>query len=152
MTTTANADASRVGATTTSSRQAKSSCLQGFLSSIGKRRSSIVEENTTLSIADELSTYRSLAIKEFNEIIEQIKEPDPFSFWNSHGRTLKFLSMLARKHLIVPSTSVPSESTFSMASFIGRKERSRLIPENLCTLVFLRDKINDKRYFKPPIR
>lgn len=146
MTSLTNADTTRVDATTPSARQTKSSCLQGFLTSIGKRRLSAVQGNTTLSIADELSTYRSLAIKEFSEVVEQFKNPDPFNFWNSQSHTLKFLSILARKHLIVPSTSVPSESTFSMASFIGRKERSRLTPQNLCTLVFLRDKVTDKRY------
>jgi len=65
-------------------------------------------------------------------------------FWNLHGQKLKFLSTLARKQLIVPSTSVPSESTFSVASYLGRKETSRLTPENLSTLVFLKDKVNDK--------
>ena len=86
-------------------------------------------------------------MQEFNDIVRNIKDPDPFSFWNLHGQQLKFLSTLARKHLIVPSTSVPSESTFSVASHLGRKERNRLTSENLCALVFLKDKINDEMSF-----
>ncbi|CAF4999278.1 unnamed protein product, partial [Rotaria sp. Silwood1] len=129
------------GFATTAKSKSKSNLLQGFLSSLGKRRSRIIQDGKDLSIADELSIYRSLAMQEFNDIIADSKEYDPFAFWNLHGQKLKLLSILARKHLIVPSTSVPSESTFSMASYLGRKERNRLTPENLCNLVFLKDKV-----------
>ncbi|CAF3680339.1 unnamed protein product [Rotaria sordida] len=132
------------GFATTAKSKPKSNLLQGFLSSLGKRRPGIIKEGTNLSLTDELSIYRSLAMQEFNDIIADSKEYDPFAFWNLHSQKLKFLSILARKHLIVPSTSVPSESTFSIASYLGRKERNRLTPENLCRLVFLKDKVTKK--------
>ncbi|CAF4304056.1 unnamed protein product, partial [Rotaria magnacalcarata] len=126
----------------TAKKPLTSNLLNGFLSSVGKRQPQTAKEVTNLSINNELSIYRSLAMQEYTDIIEHSKDHDPFGFWNTHGNKLKFLSLLARKHLVVPCTSVPSESTFSVASYLGRKERSRLTPENLCTLVFLKDKIN----------
>jgi hypothetical protein len=144
MASSTNTTSLDVGFTAIPERKSKSNFLQGFLSSVGKRQSRIAKEDTSLSIANELSIYRSLATQEFNDIVEHSKEHDPFLFWHLHGQKLKFLSTLARKHLIVPSTSVPSESTFSIASYLGRKERNRLTPQNLCTLVFLKDKVNDK--------
>jgi hypothetical protein len=123
--------------------QSKPSLLEGFLLSVGKRQSRVNKDDSSLSIVKELSIYRSLAMQEFNDVVEHSKPHDPLLFWNLHGQQLKFLSSLARKHLIVPSTSVPSEATFSVASYLGRKERNRLTPENLCMLVFLKDKIND---------
>ena len=131
-------------ATTRTKHESKSNLLQGFLSAVGKRKSrTIKEDKKILSITNELSIYRSLAIQEYNDIVENLKEPDPFSFWKLHGHQLKFLSSLAWKHLIIPSTSVPSESTFSMAAYLGRKERSHLTPDNFSMLVFLKDKVID---------
>ena len=49
---------------------------------------------------------------------------------------------MQKKTLCIPSTSVPSESCFSISSFLGRKERSSLTGENLFLSVFLKDKIN----------
>ena len=129
--------------TTITEREPYCNSLQGFLSSIGKQQSRIIKKDTTLSITNELSIYRSLALQEYNDIVEHSKEYNPFTFRNLHGSKLKFLSTLSRKHLILPSTSVPSESAFSVASYLEPKERSRLTPENLCMLVFLKDKIND---------
>ena len=125
---------------TIAEQQLKPNLLDGFLSSVGKRQSHVTKEFTDLSINSELSVNRSLAMQEFTDILEHYKNHDPFGFWNLHGNKLKFLSTLARKH-VVPCTSVPSESTFSIASYLGQKERSRLSAENLCTLVFLKDKV-----------
>ena len=122
-------------------QQLKPSLLIGFLSSVGIYRSHATREFTKLSINKELSTYRSLAMQEFTGILEHSKDYDPFGFWYLHGSKLKFLSPLARKYLVVSCTSVSSESTFSVPSYLGRKERSRLSAENLCTLVFLKIKL-----------
>ena len=129
---------------TTVKHQSKQNSIQRFLASIGKHETRINKSNTVVSIANELSLYRSIAMQEYTDIVEHSKEPHLFAFWSMHGSKLKFLEPLARKHLIVPATSVPSESVFSTAAFIGRGERSRLISENLATLVFLKDKINEE--------
>ena len=54
---------------------------------------------------------------------------------------LPILASFARRFLATPETSVPSESAFSTPSYLGRKERSRLTPENLSITVFLKDKL-----------
>ena len=121
----------------------KSNSIQSFLSTVGKSQSRVKSTNAPVNIADELAAYRSLAIREYNDIVEKGKEHDVFSFWRSHQGQLRCLASLARKHLITPATSVPWESAFSVASFLGRKERSRLNPHNLAPLVFLKDKMDD---------
>jgi hypothetical protein len=62
-------------------------------------------------------------------------------FWKTHGIQLPLLSHMARCYLSAPSTSVKSESAFSISAHYARKERSRLLPDNLAMSVFLRDKI-----------
>jgi hypothetical protein len=64
-------------------------------------------------------------------------------FWQHNQSELKCLSQIAYDHLITPATSVPSESAFSTASYLLRKQRSRLTPNNLCYSMFLKDKIDD---------
>jgi hypothetical protein len=63
-------------------------------------------------------------------------------FWRAYGNTFLILKRLAKKMLSTPATSVPSESCFSISSFLGRKERASLTGENLSSSVFLKDKIN----------
>ncbi len=53
------------------------------------------------------------------------------NFLQQHQSELKYLSKIAYDHLIIPATSVPSESAFSTASYLLRKQRSRLTPSNL---------------------
>ncbi|CAF3459138.1 unnamed protein product [Rotaria sp. Silwood2] len=144
ITSSTNSYSLNTASTTTIEHQSKPNSIQRFLSSVGKRQTSIDKSNTVLSIANELALYRSLAMQEYINIVQHSKEHDPFGFWNIHGSQLKFLHSLARKHLIVPATSVPSESVFSTAAFLGRKERTRLSSQNLATLVFLKDKMNEE--------
>ena len=121
----------------------KSNSIQSFLSTVGKSQSRVKSSITPLNVADELAVYRSLAMREYNDIVEKGKEHNVFSFWQCHQSQLECLALLARKHLITPATSVPSESAFGVASFLGCKERSRLSPHNLAQLVFLKDKMDD---------
>lgn len=126
-----------------SASERKSNYFESFLSSVGKHQSRHSKNDTTLTIAEELAAYRSLAMREYTDVIEYAKEHNPIGFWHLHGQQLNFLASLARKYIVIPVTSVPSESAFSTASFIGRKERSRLNPGNLAHLTFLKDKMED---------
>jgi len=65
------------------------------------------------------------------------------SFWQQHQSELKHLSKLSYDYLCTPATSVASESAFSTASYLLRKQRSRLTPENLSYSMFLKDKLDD---------
>jgi hypothetical protein len=54
------------------------------------------------------------------------------------------MSFLAKRLCIIPSSSVPSESAFSIANFIQRKKRSALSASQLKYSIMLRDEIKVK--------
>ncbi|CAF3515109.1 unnamed protein product [Rotaria socialis] len=88
--------------------------MSKFLSSLGKMNSpfsSSIRPTATKQLNEEIVTYRSLAQKEYN--------------------------------LIVDATSVASKSAFSTASYLLRKQQSRLTPNNLSYSMFLKDKFDD---------
>ncbi|XP_033957272.1 E3 SUMO-protein ligase ZBED1-like [Pseudochaenichthys georgianus] len=62
---------------------------------------------------------------------------DIIAFWGGKSDELPLLSKLARKYLIVPGTSVPSERVFSTAGDIVSAERATLHPDNVNMLLFL---------------
>ena len=140
-----SSNASNTSSSISVSTRPKQNPIQSFLPSLGKGKSQRASaQSSTPSINDELVLYRTLATKEFNEITEHDKEHDLFRFWSEHEREFPILGPLARKHLITPATSVPSESLFSVAAFFGRKERSRLTPDNLSMSVFIQDKVSNE--------
>ena len=63
---------------------------------------------------------------------------DPLMFWNSSLKEYPCLARLAQHVLAVPATSGAIERTFSQAGKILRPDRSRLLPKNLETLLFLK--------------
>lgn len=98
------------------------------------------DENKKATMSDDIHNYRK-SVVQFN----LTHKPDATSstlFWQTYGQNFSILSKLAKKMLSTPATSVPSESCFSMSSYLGRKERARLTADNLCSSVFLKDKIN----------
>ncbi|XP_035665737.1 zinc finger BED domain-containing protein 4-like [Branchiostoma floridae] len=62
---------------------------------------------------------------------------DAVAFWRGKADELPLLSTTARKYLVVPGTSVPSERIFSTAGDIVSAERATLDPENVNMLLFL---------------
>ncbi|CAF1118429.1 unnamed protein product [Didymodactylos carnosus] len=90
------------------------------------------------SLAEELKDYKALALKSLNE--EHGKKP--LLFWKLNETVLPILAQISKKFLAVPSTSVASESAFSLSSFYDRKARARLSPEPLSLSVFLKDKLS----------
>lgn len=121
-----------------SSRVKKStfSTINAFLESVGHELHIQQEKSTTIS--DEFRRYRFLVSKLGYSSSE---DSSPLQFWSKHGTSLPILSVHARRFLATPGTSVPSETAFSMSSFINRKERCRLTPQNLSSTMFLRDKL-----------
>jgi len=63
------------------------------------------------------------------------------TFWRKYEHCLPLLSKMARRYGSVPASSVPSESTFSVAGYTARKTRSSLSAKNLKYSIFLKDKI-----------
>ena len=59
-------------------------------------------------------------------------------FWKDHHKTLPILAKRCVSVSIAPLSSVPSESFFSIAGQVHRKERSRLDPETLTLIMLLK--------------
>ena len=64
-------------------------------------------------------------------------------FWDMNRFQLEHLYKYAVRHFTSPATCVTSESAFNTASYLLRKQRSRLTPENLSSAMLLKDKLND---------
>ncbi|CAF1437369.1 unnamed protein product [Adineta ricciae] len=117
---------------------------QGFLKSINKnvrQDASALIASITLDVEEDLKRYRSLASKFFFDDYNDHQFENPTVFWKIYGIDLPVLSEMARCYLSAPATSVQSESAFSISAHYGRKERSRLSPDNLAMSVFLKDKL-----------
>jgi hypothetical protein len=63
------------------------------------------------------------------------------TFWKTYEASLPTLSKMARRYGCVPASSIPSESSFSIAGHIARKSRSSLSAKSLKYSMFLKDKI-----------
>ena len=61
------------------------------------------------------------------------------SFWTAHRHRFTRLYRVAQRINIVPATSVASESIFSIAGFVTRKQRSSLTSTSLRYLVVLKE-------------
>ncbi|CAF4504217.1 unnamed protein product, partial [Rotaria sp. Silwood2] len=97
-------------------------------------------ENKQTTIVDDIQNYRK-CVSEFR-LMHKIDASSSTLFWQTFAESFPILSKLAKKFLCTPATSVPSESCFSMSSYLARKERARLTGDNLSSSVFLKDKIN----------
>ncbi|CAF4641944.1 unnamed protein product, partial [Rotaria sp. Silwood2] len=121
--------------------KSNTSAIDLFNETIGEAayEGSTISKNTKATIINDIYNYRSYVTR-FNL---QHKPDIALSsiFWQSYGQHFPILGKLAQKMLSTPSTSVPSESCFSVSAFLGRKERARLTGDNLSSSVFLKDKI-----------
>jgi hypothetical protein len=78
------------------------------------------------------------------EIATYLHEPtiaikaDPLEWWSVNRHRFPRLSAAARKYLSAPPTSVESERTFSISGEVADERRSRLLPDNFESLVFLK--------------
>ena len=123
------------------SQNTKKSAIDLFNESIGEvhheenRRGG----NKKATIIEEIHNYRKLVVQ-FN-LKHKLDALSCLVFWKTYGHTFSILKQVAKQMLSTPATSVPSESCFSISSYLGRKERVRLTGENLSSSVFLKDKI-----------
>lgn len=74
-----------------------------------------------------------------------ISETDcPLQWWSTHAGAHPQLSVLARKYLASPATSVPCERLFSLAGNIVEKKRAALSSENVNILVCLSNWLKER--------
>ena len=85
-------------------------------------------KSTPLTLKQELSVYisTSRSWKDFQ------------SYWNEKKTVLPILSSFTRRYNCIPATSVASESAFSVAGYIDRKQRASLSPTTLRYLMLLK--------------
>lgn len=82
---------------------------------------------------DEMTRYKEEASLALSD--------DPLGWWKEHEDQYPFLSRVAKKHLCIPGTSVPSERVFSTVGDIISAKRSVISPEHLDQLLFLNKNI-----------
>jgi hAT family C-terminal dimerisation region len=90
----------------------------------------ITENSTSSAIADEITTYFLLPVARENK--------NPLNWWKSKQEIFPILSIIARKYLGIPATSVASERLFSDAGNHITTKRSSLDPGLLGKMVFLK--------------
>ena len=97
------------------------------------------EKSTSSSgSADEITTYFLLPVARENK--------NPLNWWKSKQEIFPILSILARKYLGIPATSVASERLFSDAGNHITAKRSLLNPSLLGKMVFLKRNMQTMDY------
>jgi len=64
---------------------------------------------------------------------------NPLTWWKLNSHRFPVLASFVKTVLCVPATSVPCERLFSSSGYIVNKTRAALLPENVTSLVCLRD-------------
>ena len=61
---------------------------------------------------------------------------DPLVWWSDNAAKFPYIAAVARLHLGIPATSVPSDRVFSTAGDVVTAQRSRLSGEHVDQLIF----------------
>ena len=79
------------------------------------------------AIEVEMNLYREMArVNRFE---------DPMKWWRQHSNVMPKLARLAKRHIGIPATSVPSERVFSKAGELVSARQSRLKQSNFDILI-----------------
>ncbi|XP_050340894.1 zinc finger BED domain-containing protein 4-like [Bactrocera neohumeralis] len=78
--------------------------------------------------------------------VNRKQNPNPFTVWESMKYEYPYLWNVAKKYLPIVATSVPCERLFSHAGLIANQLRSRLSPQHINELIFLRS-IGEEMWF-----
>lgn len=101
------------------------------LASFFKQQTAPATAQTTRgAVENELTSYLQSANVE--------SDTDPLKWWKAHECLFPGLSHLAKKYLLVPATSSPSERVFSCTGNIVTCHRASLKPDTVDRLVFLK--------------
>lgn len=130
--TTTTPDIAVMTATSTTTARPSKSNIKLFREKCGIATSPDRRTKTVGGIHRELLKYSSMEFGE-NDTFEM--------FWRQNSVALPILSDMARRYGCIPATSVPSESSFSIAGYLVRKSRTSLTSRNLKYSMFLKDKL-----------
>lgn len=87
--------------------------------------------------ANQCAIQSLIEMRQYLESPNVNRKDNPLQFWKDHQAQFPRLSMLARKYLCCPATSVPSERLFSKAGEVISKRRASLSPQNADKIIFL---------------
>ena len=110
-------------------KDSRSTEIKDFNNMCGVTTNKSNDSNKILSTKEEIALY----------ISTKSQYSDISAYWHDNEQKLPKLSSLVRKYCMIQASSVASESAFSIANYIQRKERSSLSSENLRYSIFLRE-------------
>ena len=85
------------------------------------------------SIKVEIRLYKSLTMS------KPLKEKcNVLEWWKNHQSKFPYLFQAAQACLHIPATSVPAERIFSLAGYVVRSRRSKILPINVNKSIFLK--------------
>ena len=87
------------------------------------------------NIDNEYRMYQQYMLTEKKDLDKYTE--DPMRFWKDNKSTYPLMYQVAKRYLHIPATSVPSERIFSLAGFICRKKRTKLLEEHVNQQIFL---------------
>ena len=64
---------------------------------------------------------------------------NPLEWWKTHEAQFPLVAKLARRMLLIPASSAPSERLFSDAGITIAKDRANLLPDVAASVIFLQD-------------
>ena len=88
-------------------------------------------------LAPEKKESHVMELKKFKTIIKPSANLE--DFWNQNKTVLPRLYSLTKQYCAMCGASVPSESAFSIAGFINRKQRAAMCPNMIKWSMFLKD-------------
>ena len=89
-----------------------------------------IKETISLTVEDEITIYFFMPIARENK--------NPLDWWKAKQVIFPILSIIARKYLGIPATSVASERLFSDAENHVKAKRNSLNPNLLAKMLFLK--------------
>ena len=104
------------------------------------------EDDSELTNTNELSRRIAGEIDRFSRINlkrEQKHNIRLISWWQERKEVYPYLFKAVQAMLCTPATSVPCERIFSEAEYITHAKRSRILPENLDKILFIK---KNKKY------
>ena len=85
------------------------------------------------SLQIEMRHYKSLTMS-----ADDKEKTNVLQWWKEHNTLFPSLFKVAQAYLHIPATSVPSERIFSLAGYIVRDRRSKILAANVNKTIFLK--------------
>ena len=85
------------------------------------------------AILYELNTYKNVRLS-----AAQKEKINVLSWWKNNKNQFPHIFQFVRSNLHIPATSVPSERIFSLAGYIVRDRRSKILSRNVNKAIFLK--------------